>query len=261
MQDVSKIADPVDLYQRFCTCRAALPAYGRMMPFHWYVTPRSIDIAWMPYREMLGEFASDLANDINSMTLNLHRLRAWQTLLPDLSQQEIMEAKIEFIDNLATVALGMPYAIKSRFAWAAAHLCHQANRRHEAWVDDFPDQDSLYLNEIDRFGLGWNSFRRFKRAVEPIANRQFKSQSADFRNAYNHRIAPGLVLGLSGMVVRQVKDDGKVSYGFGAREPLTPGGIAEMLVVEAEKAYRAFEAFQTLVNEQLDALFPERLAP
>lgn len=86
-------------------------------------------------------------------------------------------------------------AIKSRFAWATAHRYHQANCRHEGWVDDSPDQDSLYLNEIDRFVLGWKSFRRFKRAMEPIVNRQFKSQSADFHNAYNHRIAPALMLG------------------------------------------------------------------
>ncbi|KQU76530.1 hypothetical protein ASC75_02655 [Aminobacter sp. DSM 101952] len=83
-----------------------------MMPFHWHITPGSIDSAWMPYREMLGEFASDLANDTNAMTLNLHRLRAWQALLPELNQEEIMEAKVEFIDNLATVALGAPCAIK-----------------------------------------------------------------------------------------------------------------------------------------------------
>lgn len=43
---------------------------------------------------MLGEFASDLANDMNSMTSNLHRLKAWQTLLPDLIQQENMEARV-----------------------------------------------------------------------------------------------------------------------------------------------------------------------
>ncbi|TXC71254.1 hypothetical protein FSB78_10080 [Sphingomonas ginsenosidivorax] len=82
---------------------------------------------------------------------------------------------------IGTVALGQPYAVKSRFTFAVGHLSHQANKAKDlkGWKNAFPDKN-LYLNDIEPFGKPWRAFRRFKRTLEPLAgsalqggNRQF----------------------------------------------------------------------------------------
>jgi hypothetical protein len=117
------------------------------MPYRWWQLPESLSVRWMAYVEMLQEFASELANIINDLTHNVHRLRAWEKTVSQRSNDEKLAATHEFINILGTVALGQPYAIKSRFAYAAAHLCHQANRAKEAGArkDDFPQKETNRL--------------------------------------------------------------------------------------------------------------------
>lgn len=160
------------------------------------------------------------------------------------------------IPILGVAALSAPYAIKSRFAVAAAHLSHQANMAKdlENWKDEFPDKN-LYLNDVEPFGRTWGTFRRFKLKVEPIAGSGFKAQTHDFRNAYNHRFSPRLLLGLSNTVTRYVDGaTGVVSYGVGGTPPLDLNKVADVLQLECNHCYVAFEAFQALVGEQVEAI-------
>lgn len=184
------------------------------------------------------------------------RLRAWARVVASITDKEKLAVSHEFIDTLGTVALGRPYAIKSRFAFAAGNLCHQSNRAQDManWRDDFPAQRALYLNDIEPFCTSWRKYRAFKRRVEPIAGMAFKNATGDFRNAYNHRFSARFLVGMTGMTVRMVQDDGLTSYGFGGNKPLQLDQIADFLATERDLCYRAFEAFQTLVLEQCLAI-------
>lgn len=229
---------------------------GKWMPYRWWQLPESLSARWMAYVGMLQEFASELANIINDLTHNVHRLRAWGKTVSQLSDDEKLAATHEFINILGTVALGQPYAIKSRFAYAAAHLCHQANRAKEAgaWKDEFPQKETLYLNEIEPFCRGWRAFRSFKLKVEPIAGKAFKDTSDDFRNAYNHRFSSRFVLGITSIASRCKNEEGSIAYAFGGNPPLALAGMADLLEKERDLCYRAFEAFQELVGEQTVAI-------
>ena len=65
-----------------------------------------------------------------------------------MDDNEKMAVTHEFIDVLATNAVNLPYVIKSRFAFATAHLCHQANmtRDFASWQDDLPLDVEIDLN-------------------------------------------------------------------------------------------------------------------
>ncbi|MGR8965740.1 integrase [Rhizobium leguminosarum] len=229
---------------------------GKWMPYRWWQLSESLNVRWMPYVEMLQGFASELANIINDLTHNVHRLRAWGKTVSTRSNDEKLAATHEFINILGTVALGQPYAIKSRFAYAAAHLCHQANRAKEAgaWKDEFPQKEALYLNEIEPFCRGWRAFRPFKLRVEPIAGNAFKDSSDDFRNAYNHRFSSRFVLGITSSASRFKNEEGGIAYAFGGNPPLALADMANLLEKERDLCYRAFEAFQKLVGEQTAAI-------
>lgn len=225
---------------------------GRFMPYRWWTLPDPLDAAWLPYSQMLYEFASELSNIINDLTNYVHRLRAWSRVVGRLTDQEKLSASHEFIDMLATVALGAPYAIKSRFAFAAGHLCHQANlAKDPRRPDKFPDERTLYLNDVDPLCKDWKRYRVFKKSVEALAGAKFRAATRDFRHAYNHRFSTRILIGMTKIISREVMMDGDVSYIIGGRKPLSLDHIADVLAIERDFCYRAFEKFQALVEEQI----------
>ena len=234
----------------------AMPNAGRWMPYRWWSLPDPLGIRWMAYSEMLGEYATELANSINDLTHHVHRLRAWSRIISPLTNEEKVEAAHEFINPLGTAALGLPYVIKSRFAFAAAYLSHQANKAKdlENWKDEFPDKRALYLNDIEPLCRRWKKFRSFKMKVEPIVGKALSEGSNDFRNAYNHRFSSRLVLGMTGMVEREVTESGTVRYAFGGKDALDLKRVSNLLEKERDQCYLAFEGFQQLVAEQTTAI-------
>lgn len=245
------------LYAKYLVARDSLPINGRFMPYSWSELPDSLSAAWLPYSGMMDEFARELSNTINDLTNHVHRLEAWTAVFTDLSDDDKMEAVHEFVGVLGIAALGLPYVIKSRFAYAAAHLCHQANLAKDgaSWVDEFPEESAIYLNQAEPFGNRWKAFGAFKRRVEKIGGASFKKATGDFRNAYNHRFPRRLVLGLSGLVTRQIDPaTGRPFYGIGGVAALSLDEVIKFLSIERDHSYAAFEAFQNLVREHEAAI-------
>lgn len=242
----------ISTYQAFQEALAQTPRDGRLMPYRWHKLPDPLGARWIAYSQMLGEFASELANTINHFTHHVHHLQAWAAVVEPMSSQEKLQATHEFIDSLATISVNLPYVIRSRFIFATAHLCHQANRTRigVAWKDDLELDGAIYMDEADRCGAGWRAYNRLKLRLEAIAGKAFRSATHDFRNAYNHRFSPRFVVGITDVVKRKVdKKTGTVSYVFGGLEPLDLRTVAGLLANQRDRCYRAFEAFQTLVNE------------
>lgn len=241
-------------YQAYRTALDATPVDGMFIKYRWWTLPNPLDAAWMAYSLMLDEYATELANIINDLTNHVHRLRAWDTVLLGLDETDKHELSHEFIDTLGTVALGQPYAIKSRFAFAVGHLSHQANKAADGrdWRDEFPDKN-LYLNDIEPYSSQWKEYRAFKLKLEPLAGKKFKQASDNFRNNYNHGFSSRFVVGMTATVKREVIGD-RVRYTFGGTDPLTVAEVAELLAIERDHCYRAFKAFQKLIEEQIAAI-------
>ena len=227
------------------------------MPYDWTDLPNPLSAQWMAYSMMLDEFARELANVINVFSNNVHRLKAWFAVIEPLSNKKKMEATHEFIDTLATNALNLPYAVKGRFGFAAAHLCHQANMLKESgtWIDNLPFDGDIYPHVGDQYGKPWKSYKKLKRALDVIDNRAFQKATGDFRNAYNHRFSPRFVVGMTQLVRRIVDEEtGRVCYGFGGHDALNLAEIAALLESEQSHIYQAFSAFQELVREHEAAI-------
>jgi hypothetical protein len=221
------------------------------MKYRWWTLPNPINGAWVVYSQMLNEYATELANIINDLTNHVHRLRAWDSVLAGLDETDQHEVSHEFIDTLGTVGLGQPYAIKSRFTFAVGHLSHQANLAADGrdWKDEFPTKN-LYLNDIEPYASQWKAYRAFKLKLEPLAGKKFKNASDDFRNTYNHGFSSRFVIGMTATVRREIFE-GRVRYAFGGTDPLTVAEVADLLEVERDHCYRAFDAFRALIEEQI----------
>ncbi|HEV2596453.1 MAG TPA: hypothetical protein VGU01_14775 [Sphingomicrobium sp.] len=252
----------ISFYTQFRAELDQKPTTGRCMPYQWWERPGRLSGIWMVWDQMLQEYARELANIINDLTNHVDRLRAWHIVVDPLSDEGKLAATHEFVDQLGTIALGLPYAIKSRFAVAAGHLCHQANMSKgiDDWKDEFPE-GNLYLHHIEPFGNVWKKFRPFVLALEPLAGQKFRDASANFRHAYNHGFSPNFVVGVSGSVERKVGNDGRVGYTFNQSEPFTLAEVADVLEIERDHCYRAFEAFQELIGEQMDRIISFESVP
>ncbi|MCG2583838.1 hypothetical protein [Massilia sp. TS11] len=240
-------------YREFHRQLKVTPLKGRFMPYRWSTLGNELTIVWFPYSEMLLDYSNELANAINAMTNYTHELAAWRDVIVGLNDQQLMDVTHKFVDPIATLVLNLPYAIRSRFIFAAAHLCHQANRLKykSEWRDDLPPDDLIYAEIADAVGRPWPSYRPFKRAWERFGSRKFQTATGNFRNSFHHQFPPRFEIGYTRSVSRKkTSAAGQTIYGFGGMPPLALAHIVPLLEKECDHAYVLFERFQTLVEEQ-----------
>jgi hypothetical protein len=242
----------LEIYKRYLTAAAEIAFDGRNMPYEWGQLPKTLNIGWMPYRDMFDEFSREIANSVNQLTDYAHRFKVWDRAISSMSDQEKIDAVHEFIDPLATVGLTLPYVIRSRFIFVIAHLCHQANRARDgtSWRDDFPLDRKIDSKHADKYGSKWERYYRLKCRIEKINDESYQAATHDFRHKYNHRFSPHVVAGITQFITRQVDaQTKKVSYSFGGIPPLALEIVAELLSDQCNRCYRAFEAFEELIRE------------
>lgn len=136
----------VDPYRRYREALDATIHEAQPVGYNWGDLPNPLKPGWFAYSEMFSEFSREIANSLNVLNNYSLRLKAWNTMIGSMTDQEKLDTTHEFIDPIATVALGLPYVIRSRFIFAAAHLSHQANRSREGacWRDEFPlDKEAI----------------------------------------------------------------------------------------------------------------------
>lgn len=244
-------------YREFRKALKATPCKGKFMPYGWSALPDPLPIRWMAYSQMLQEVSNEIANSINDLTRYTHQLEAWNAVISPLDDNKRFEVAHEFIDPLATLALNLPYVIRSRFIFATAHLSNQANsaKLGKTWSDDLPLDDEIFFSAADLYGKHWVKYAGLKTRLEKIAGKDMRTATSDFRNTYNHRFSRRIVLGHTNVVTRYVNPATKaVSYGFGGLPPLTLEVVIEQLKLQCTRCYAAFGAFQKLVKEHEDAI-------
>lgn len=247
----------IETYRRYRRILNNTPFKGKYAPYDWGDLPPTLHINWLPYSQMFDEFSRELANALNALANYTHQLAAWRDMLSLLDRQQQLDSAVNFIDPVATVALNLPYVIRSRFIFASAHLCHQANYALQGaiWKDDFPLDGDVWFAAADKYGKAWKHYSNFKTRLEKIGAKDYQMDTHDFRNAYNHRFSPRIVLGISNIVTRRVnKATGTVSYGFGETPALTLPHIVDLLEAQCQRAHAAFESFQQLVREHEAAI-------
>ncbi|MDR6453453.1 hypothetical protein [Variovorax paradoxus] len=244
-------------YRQYCAALKATPFNGIYMPYGWGALPHTLPIDWMPYAEMFKEFSQELANIINDLTRYTHQLAAWRDVVDKLDNNGKFDVAHEFVNPLATIALNLPYVIRSRFIFAAAHLSHQSNQTKlpEGWTDNLALDDEIYFAQAEVVGGPWKKWNKLKTKLERIGDKGYQAKTKNFRHTYNHRFSPRIIIGQTNIVTRKVDvETNRVSYGFGGTEPLTLKLIVELLEEECQHCYKAFQAFQKLVQEQEKAI-------
>jgi hypothetical protein len=241
-----------DLYGRYRQALEATPFDDELVGYERDELPKTLSGAWSLYGIMFAEYSREIANSINQLTDYTHRLTAWNEVISPMTDQDKFYATHEFIDPIATVGLNLPYVIRSRFIFAVTHLCHQANRLRgrKPWRDDLPLDNEIYFNTLDSYGVGWRKYNKFKRCIEKMGDRAYKTATHDFRDAYNHRFSLRIVFGQTRFITRRPDSQtATVGYSFGGMPALSLDVITKLLREQSHHSRVAFEAFQNLVRE------------
>ena len=219
---------------------------------NWGTFPAKISIEWMPYCWMFEEFSREIVNSLNQLVGYSHRLKIWKVILDTKQEKAKIEIIYEFVEPISTLALNLPYVIRSRFIFATAHLCHQANRVIEGveWKDDLPFDKAIYFEQADKYGQRWSLYNKLKTSLEETNSKKYCRDTKDFRNTYNHRFSPHVESGITNIVIRQVDScTNCVSYDFGGTQPLPLGYVIEQLNQQYARFHKSLDAFKALVQE------------
>lgn len=246
----------LELYKKFDQAASTINRDLEYAPYNWDNLPSSMSIQWLSYSQMLKEFSREISNSINQFAHLIYQLDSWQLAFQGLSDDDRFDAVHEFVDTIGTVALNLPYVIRSRFIFSVAHLCHQANQALDKsnWSDDFPLDKAVYFETSDIYGSRWKSYKYLKRLLESIANKNYREKTHHFRDKYNHRFSQRIEFGQTRFVTRIVERNSKVSYDFGYFEPLTLELVVPLLKIQHAACIAAFGQFQKLIHEHVETI-------
>ncbi|MDE1893682.1 MAG: hypothetical protein KGM46_04875 [Pseudomonadota bacterium] len=214
---------------------------------------------WLPYVELRQEAGMAIPNAINELTRYIHDLRAWDKATQGLGEDDLFEIAIAFVDQLATVAMNLPYVIQQRMLYAVAHLCHLANRTKigSAWVDDLPEDRKINGAICDKYGNGWVAFPTFRRAVNLLNDVGYQADTEYFRERYTHRLPPRVLYGMHSMYSREKLPKG-AEYGLGGRQAMPIAKVVTALERQRNLALPALEAYRAIVDEQMALVKPRK---
>lgn len=209
----------------------------------------------LPYGEMLQEQPTTLANEINRFSHHIEQLAAWSRILPEYPDEARLVLLGEFVEATANVAIGTPYALRSRFIFCASHASHQANLLiREGWLESrLPADKKIDRTVLSSVAENWNGFTKLLDQIDQLGTNEFLAATNDYRHKYNHRLPARFELGLTQFVTRTLCD-GKASYGIGFVRPLELSKLVPTLVHEHKVAMACFEAYSNLLREQLAAV-------
>jgi hypothetical protein len=244
------------VYKQFLDARTKISSNCQLAPYDWYSLPDKLSRLWIGYCKMLSEYSRELANSINELGRYIINLEAWKSVIKNIDDEDDKyEVIIEFVNPFATLAINLPYVIRSRYIYSVAHLCHQANMtKQKKWIDNLPIDEEIWFQDTDKYSNSWRGYKKLKPALEKISNKKYQSATYDFRNKYNHRYSPKIELGMTELVKRKVGNDGKVSYIIGQTNPLKLIQLLPILEEQHANCLKAFEKFQNLVNEHISVI-------
>ena len=230
---------------------------GKLAPYKHIEVRDNVHISFAPYYQMLEDHAQSLANEVNSFGYHTGQLEAWSVVLPKYEIEDQLLLLMEFVEPIATTAVGAPYALRSRFLFSVSHLCHQANKfARTGWNEaKLPVDGSINYKTMLSAGEGWKQFNLFRESLDQLFDQNYESSTSGFRHKYQHRFPPRFQHGQTETVSRSIDKQSKgVSYGFGYTEPLQLASLAPVLRAKHAIALEAFGGYSELLREHIVAI-------
>lgn len=196
------------------------------------------------FRHQLADLLSELIGSLNVWQYTNATLIAWTTVLSRQQGRQLhSQLLLEFIDPLADGALGAPYRVKQNLIFAAC-------RALEFLQPDKPplDERAIKYRALKKLATGRPHAEALLEALDEIDSQASHEKTYNFRHRFQHRVAPGLEVGLR-TVVNKFVQPGGVGFDFGVMPPLLLADAVPELEAEHVRAVGAFGVLWTLVRQ------------
>jgi hypothetical protein len=245
----------IEIYSRYRSNYDSTAARADRADYNWWESLEISEGIWSLYSLMLSHFSLNISNNINELGDYVARLRAWATSFEGFDEDTRFAALFEFVSPIATTALSLPYAIRSRFVFATAQLSHQANRVLDApiWADNLPADNKIDVRSMRTYAKRWTMFPQLEQAISRIYSEGHRVGTEEFRDKLNHRMPDPVLIGHS-IFIRRRKTNSGHSYAFGDAPPIDLNEIATELDSEFGFCLSALDRFKVLVREQVSAI-------
>ena len=200
--------------------------------------------------QMADDYTSRLIGEVNYFLLNIAHADSWIQVAQKHEQDERISLLAEFADPLLELSVGRPYSLKNQVMFAAVQLLHRSNKLKSAdWKDDLPPDDEIEFEQLEKVGVGWRKFKRFRKTMEKLNGKQFRiTATRDFRHVLQHRYRTHFGFGLTPLVKRDKTESGIIETDV-MIPPLNLKTLLPELYTQHKIAVEVFQAYWQLVNE------------
>lgn len=255
---VTQYSDFIDEYHKIQAAETDLKHF----PYGWH--PHVLkNPLWKIYQEYLKQSSDSLANLGNEFLNMIWELEAWHEVYSKHHDNVLkLELIFHFIRKVSTLSLNLPSVMRDRLIYSSANICHQFNMKvGEAWGEEnlpkythFIKLEHVQCPELRKQSI-WLKFK-----IGRVNSRAYKKATSNFRNFYQHRLPPNIAMGTVTLIDRKIKQNpdkgaGKKNvemvYTMELVDHFDLKECAQLLRVEYQAAFLAFEAFQELIHAQL----------
>lgn len=240
-------------FQKFIDARASIYAGEKsdpILPNDTFQSDKSPND--LIFGAMADDFTRELINSVNKFYLNVFYCEAWFKAAADFPKGQRLSLLFQFAEPLMELALNRPYAIRSRFIFAATHLLHQSNKhRMPKWRDELPGDKDIDYKTLIRVGSGWKAFSAFISDLNGLNDQEFIKATRNFRHLSHHQMEINFDIGLV-PYFRRTKTDTGIKYEYLIHGPLKFPDMLSILYRQHARARAAFMSYWSLLNDQLD---------
>lgn len=218
----------------------------RFLPYNY--ESKSTDLIYWLYEQ---EFTRELLNTINQFTARINDLVLWEEVISEYVDDDAFELRHEFTNLILYYCLHQPYEFRARLIYSATQLCYTrgiaCGAITKAEIDKERDID---LPSLTKAIAGWREGIHLLQAIEKVNSTQYRERTNNYRNRRQHRVAPGVIYGVTNVIERSFPSKTRVAYSFGEAPPLNTRELIPSFTAERDAMISAFEAYWALVREQ-----------
>lgn len=246
----------LDAYTRYRLLWQSQADYINLAPYNHVGFPYIGTAQTHVFQEIYRDQLREIANDLNHLSYRINQLHCWSQVLELYNENDKMGLLIEFVDPIAIVAYSQPSSLKGRFIYSMSNTSHQANLITRSDWDEskLPDEHRIKFKDLEATSKHWSGFSGFSESFTNIDNEDWRRVTNEFRNRYNHRIAPRFEEGVTQPVRRNINKPDNVCYEFGYSSPLYISRTLSELRYQHLYARECFSYYSDILENQIEAI-------
>lgn len=238
----------IELYSEFQRIRQLVP-FLPIADYHNFFDGKyqafSMPAVWLAEGQVMSA-----GNAVNRFGDYVMRLIAWNQVLRSASEDDKIDAMIEFMSPLADHCLGAPYSIKQMLIKSVCKLSYSTRAFHERGFKGKLPRNGFNFPDAQRLAGVYSTWNGLSTAFAELDTADYRKQSGDYRNQLNHGFPRDIEHGHLLDVEIESNPAGHVGFIMKDLPPLRLEALIPLLSDQHAAAHQCYNRYVDLVKEQ-----------